>query len=988
MKTIRLGIIPMLVCLLFTACKDDDIVKRVEEGRPFALKFTMTIPGNTDVNPLSRASDEVESNVKTLALFFYKYEGSTPYVIELDDSNLALTGTGEGVNAGTNYFYSITIPEEQMTASGVYSGSYWIYAVANWDYGFCRVDLDELKSMTRSQLEEHCVLKTNNLLDLNETALLLTGKYKNGEQVDLQPDATGAVTLDGFHLKRLTAKIIFNFINGTNVTFTPTSYDIYNYSRSSTLLERSGWVDASGNVAEDTGTNPGTTLDYCGSADEGAFADSSAPIQITGRGFEFYMLENVQKISSDLQSVTDWRLREKRGSGANHDTFDNAPAKGTYVVVHGTYSGPRGTDDEGKNIQVTGNVIYTIHLGDFSNGNYNNYTVRRNGKYTYNVTVNGVDNIYVEATSNVENQPGAEGNILASQNNVYHLDAHFETAMLQIPKTNQLTSYTLLVHTPDGVFHDGVDKEGTPIGSTVAAEHLKWIQFGKPASTTAFAGKYPGWSTFKSGAEALDDASTQLIDVYGLMDLLKGNHSNRVTDFLLEDGDYYYVTAYVDEYYYGGESANDPETKPLSDFINARDREMSLSSTTSVSSDGYSSYTVEPIFSITQRSIKSVYNLDGSVLRPFGVETVEETAAALLTSAGAGKEPTTNNPPSLAWGWRNQWEQLPGYEDKPSSFLWNNYVNVATNGHFSSDDGKPKSKGIMQSGYEYALYQCFSRNRDENGNGYIDVEEMKWYLPAIQECTSLFYGNDVLPAEARFTDHAPYFSSTNGRYRTWWNKEGLAFGRYKDEDGERENYVRCIRTLGVYGVDYAIPQSNPNDNTYKEESASVATADIVTNGSQNCTIVMHNMAASTTRQSGTQSGEYTPHTERESQNQLPEAFQIATRNLDGTFTADQVRYNNLCASYSETGAPAGTWRIPNAKELGLMFRFYKREGAGLNDDTFLSDYTAARTAHVRDDDGTNIYYINRDGSQDFQFITTSMERTTNFVIRCVRDVQP
>ena len=32
MKRIQWGIIPLLMCLLFTACKDDDIVNRVEEG--------------------------------------------------------------------------------------------------------------------------------------------------------------------------------------------------------------------------------------------------------------------------------------------------------------------------------------------------------------------------------------------------------------------------------------------------------------------------------------------------------------------------------------------------------------------------------------------------------------------------------------------------------------------------------------------------------------------------------------------------------------------------------------------------------------------------------------------------------------------------------------------------------------------------------------------------------------------------------------------
>lgn len=251
MKRIQWGIIPLLMCLLFTACKDDDIVNRVEEGLPVSLNVKMLVPKTSDVQTNTRATDEVETNVENLALLFYKYESSTPYVLEIPTDNLYKQQQG----STTNYFYSFKVTAEQMTQAGIMSGEYWVYALANWNKGFCTVDLNEVKKMDKAQLEDYCVLKTNNLIDLNETALLLTGKYEgpNGkEKVELQP---GDNKFDDFHLKRITAKIIFNFENGTGAEFVPTEYEIHNYSRSSTLIEREGWEGEA---------TPGANLAYKG----------------------------------------------------------------------------------------------------------------------------------------------------------------------------------------------------------------------------------------------------------------------------------------------------------------------------------------------------------------------------------------------------------------------------------------------------------------------------------------------------------------------------------------------------------------------------------------------------------------------------------------------------------------------------------------------------------------------------------------------------
>lgn len=965
MKRIQWGIIPLLMCLLFTACKDDDIVNRVEEGLPVSLNVKMLVPKTSDVQTNTRATDEVETNVEKLALLFYKYENSTPYVLEIPKDNLIKSQDG----TSTNYFYSFTVTAEQMTQSGIMSGEYWVYALANWDKGFCTVDLNEVKKMDKAQLEDYCVLKTNNLIDLNETALLLTGKYEgpNGEEkVTLLP---GDNKFDNFHLKRITAKIIFNFENGEGAEFVPTEYEIHNYSRSSTLIEREGWKN----------TSPGD-LEYKGSDKPEAFNSSKAAIQLgskpteqitvgTGKknyNFYFYMLENVQ---SAKNKITTYKEREERVSTSNR-TFKNAPDKGTYVIVRGNYKGVRGGEGANATDEVQGAVAYTIHLGDCSTTGHNdNFSVRRNSKYYYSITVKGVNSIIVEATTDAENQPGAEGDIMKSTNNVYNLDAHFETVMLKLDK-NRFETYSFLAVTPYGTYTQRV-QDGTQANPDVEAQYLAWVKFGAPESPTAFK-SYPG------------DESKELVNIYDLMneinDYIEDESESEVGRHFIEEGGSLYVTAYVDEYYYENE-------KDLTKFINAPDRRLALSTMTSQSADKESTYTESPIFAINQKSIQSIFTLDGSVTRPFGAETYEETPDAVLSSSGAGVEPSVSNDPRPNWGWRNLWEQLPNYNvQNHADTKWDTFVNASKNGHFTSNAEKGDELTFdesLQSGYQYALYQCFTRNRDENGDGVIDVDEMKWYLPAVDECMTFWYGASALSDQVKFNNTATYFTSTNSTFRTWWALEGSATGKYKNNDApDGKQRVRCIRTIGEFGK---------VDN---EVSASIVDYD-----EDNRIIHMHDMGENTIRTALSQKGEYNPHDYLSTENKLPEAFQFADNDLSyrngsstkNTFSYNEVRTGDVCQRhYSEAAdeSDLGQWRIPNQRELSLIHRYYRT--GSVQESSELTDYTAARSTYTRTE-GQALFFV-QSGEPDF--ITTvwkpdnSTVQTsfTRFKIRCVRDV--
>lgn len=74
-------------------------------------------------------------------------------------------------------------------------------------------------------------------------------------------------------------------------------------------------------------------------------------------------------------------------------------------------------------------------------------------------------------------------------------------------------------------------------------------------------------------------------------------------------------------------------------------------------------------------------------------------------------------------------------------------------------------------------------------------------------------------------------------------------------------------------------------------------------------------------------GEYTPfHKEREVENRLPVAFEVAAHDLvigdKSTFTIEEIKaLTNLAAAnytHESDGSDLGQWRVPNQRELALM----------------------------------------------------------------------
>lgn len=924
-----------------------------EEGLPVtSLKMSISAPGQDKIDISTKATEAVESAVEQIAIFFYKAndEKAMPIVSEITPKYAS--------KDGSNYKYNIVIPAADLEE--MRSGKWYMYAVANYGKGFFPVDINALKGLTRSQFLDYCITKQNNALDILETSVLMSGKYcaagKTYDQCDGSLDIKpGENILDGIiRLRRSVAKITFQFVNGSHtiagttttahVTFKPESYGLYEYSRSCTLMERD-WKD---------------DIEYMGDnsvIEENRFHNGS-DFPVTGNKFEFYMPENAQTKNVKGNPTGGWTYfnREERNSDGvenptqkQYNEFKYAPKHGTFVAVKGTISIPEEN--------YSGDVTYYIHLGYFKKS-ADDFTVRRNYHYTYTITVNGVDNIIAEAKAedSSEIQPGAEGNITHTTDAYLdvRLDSHYETVLLKVEADVDASTYAVRVNSP---YTKNVMVKSTDSPADFEAKKKDldygWIRFGKPAANKGYI-SYPG-----------EDKTT---DIFGLItDLQNKNEKYWLKGTYTESGqttakDYYYTIAYVNEYYYEDKMPVDDagKTAELKKFINADDRTMSVILGPNVfeSKDGHSTYTdlTHGFFNISQRSIKTFYDL--SVANPFGIEQIEETAA---TKNYGGTGTNSDN------GYANN----PKFSTSTSSWVtsnkWSTYV---TNGF----------NGNVKMGNDAAEYQCLLRNRDENGNGRIDASEIKWYLPAVNQCTYYWFGMNSLPEDARITleDRVEnsYWNSTNAHAK-WWAAEGSAYG----PNDNTENKVRCVRSL----------------KTYNDPATDVSVYD-----PKNRVVTMKGMDEKSVRAAGTVTGEYASHYRGSEFDILPSSFQIANRNLQqgdtlGTTSTTEVKFTNedmknpnksSCASYSEAtdGSDKGKWRVPNEKELTVILKCLRDDDS----DTAVASLNkvASRTLYKRHPQGSKIdmvYYILKSTAGPL-IITTGDGVTTDFRVRCVRDV--
>ncbi|WP_455629136.1 hypothetical protein [Parabacteroides chinchillae] len=723
----------VVALFFFAACSDESIVNpedKVEEGLPATVMLAFKSADAPELE--TRATDVGTAMVEGLAILVF--DKTTK-----DKIGKTQFFSGEKGSSG-NVLLSTT------------SGERLIYAVANYNssnYGELEqtlkdvINLDGLKNLQ--------IRLQNKQFTFLDGKILMSGFYGTDGSCTIK--AGNNTFTEGIGLKRIASTVLVNW-TCTKGEFIPESWEVKKLPNESALIERE---------------NDDYISSYFKTGEQTAF---SKELTSADNSFSFIMFENRKVAEADISSVD---MREYAENEV--ENFKKAPANSTYLVLKGTYKGKTYKDQNGNNTgeerEVNATVQYYVHLG-LVNGN-NDFSIDRNSKYSYNLKINGVDDIIVEVTKN-DHVYRADGQITLPDNPTVVLDAHYGVVKLKFSK-ELINGIKADVQNLDGFKANFQIKASTPVNSyNYNTDDLDWITFTRNTSINTDGNPSRNFAPYHP--DKAKPVSAFQEELYNLKE----------TDFL--DG-YVYYTCYIDEYYYPGKS--------LSTFINAKDRSVQINYKQIPVSGASDSEIISSIYLIRQHSIQTIYDLDELTrqnVNGWGVEWSMEHGAMeySLNDNKGGKSSDTD-------GRKNMIDEvlditLGDIENQGPS--WDTYVDFYNNSN--------------QKTYAYAYAECMNRNRDLNGDGKIQNDEIRWYLPAINQYVGMWIGAPALNPEvclytlSSSAETYHYVSNTQQgalRPRIIWAEEGSSLGnlRHNEENGVEGKWMyRCVRNIGNKGV--------------------------------------------------------------------------------------------------------------------------------------------------------------------------------------------
>ena len=954
----------LLSLSLFASCmQTDGFLEPVSEEEAF-LNLECVTMGEEEV-VVTKAwenTTEAERYIRDLRVYIFSTSGS-------------LVGFGVFGNAAlvdnNDYGYWRNLENIRTRTGQVY-----IYAVANITTSQYSLAEDDLKlltnidplnlsasNLTLSAFRNINFNRTRDGLNPLDDRYMMVGSVNDGNPVTIarngnqaqitNPTATADKEL---RMYRLLSKNTVNISAASGVTFTLTSYGLYNVPNGGSLVKSD----------DQTATFDAT------------YPNEFARLLTTDQSkISFYLPENM---AGKGQNITSWQDREKNSYSTGEKDFTNAPDNSTYLMLRGNYSK--------DNYQAS--VEYTIHLGDFSQ-DVADFNVERNFSYVYNVTINGVNDIIVEAQKSGD-KPAEEGIVLkkANANSIMEVDCHYEARVMTFTKSEVLAeadrglmlkletafgkSKVLYVRA-DGVYNgplkddtklagftDGKINQADLANCIEAGDELdyNWLHFvrnttsnrmtGSNSESLANAAKYPGDNNQLGGSLV---NGTAHMDVFSfLRQLVLDVTSSNPTVFFTGNTTTENITCFIDENYY-------PD-KSWAEYVNKEEDRVAyfLTEDFAVSSDNKSIYMVIK-YAIKQKSIWTFYNpAMAETINAFGVESVSEERTSSRSDTTI---PNTNRNDD------NGFTAAKGYQSGQN--FYSEYLDA---------------RAGEQNQYTTVRKACMSRNRDSDGNGTINNNEMKWYLATINQYKGLAVGVDVIPTSARLFDindmhnftygknydevaEYHFYSASSGNNQIYWAEEVVSTSQVSTGNwGGGYGYarhVRCLRTL----------ESNSNGekdpDTFYQIEGNIVDLSRVDPGALR---PYHN-------------GGFPTHYETDEQNKLYTRFEIAESKLPGNavsyelvkgtantlLTAD----DDLCQQAANYG---GAWRVPNARELSLML-------IAVNLGT--TDYWASTRFNGNRYGGNGGYrpFSNTRGFAYDERMTIEAPGTA--YVRCVRDVQ-
>lgn len=700
-------------------------------------------------------------------------------------------------------------------------------AVANYNPDNLKFD-----NITLSGLENMTVSRAKG--DVSRSAFTMVAREDN-VRLNVVNDEVERVGVN-LNLRRLDAKLSFNLTVDIKeaigaVAFENMRYRVHNVPYIAYLFEKdkgSGPNDWDAAAAERPAA--GETSNFSCMYEDNNYEtfDEEFSGGRVGGTFAFYLRENrpVPKQQITAENKGDYSslyaMREAwEGDEADKDeegktpvhgrNFRYAPRNATFVEITGELSYQRPASDGGDEPDnVRGEVTYIIHLGETGNDpnneeTVNNYDVRRNVRYIYNVRITGINNMVVEVSEDKEQRPGVEGDLIVSSQDLVTFDAHYGRVLLRLSRASLLTPGWNAV-TPLGTV--SYNSETGEITSSSDAYDYKWVLFAinrhfptvtgstAPVDQDANMVKFPGIQAYDGGLKfhdgslpnaaeikadvgnnfnegmfketlGSDNFYTQysnklnddacLRDINQLVNYLSQEANNPDSDLFDENGEVV-VTAFCDEYTY----IYDPEWEDYihpgvsvhnitGGFLTPDDR-LSLwkeyvnadPRTINITPMVSTEHSQDGNTSVTYSEISITQNSIKTIYDPAIVHTA--WGLETVNETGRLKYDATH---SAVGGRRNT-----------TSDGRTNFLNFWIPGNENSGPGDRKWTSVMtvtqdvenaqglKEDYRDVYHACITRNRDLNGNNKIDADEIFWYLAAKDQLSGLYIGQPALDQDA------------------------------------------------------------------------------------------------------------------------------------------------------------------------------------------------------------------------------------------------
>lgn len=707
--------------------------------------------------------------------------------------------------------------------------------------------------------ELNAVTISNLAADLNVNLDLVA--YGKVTGLTLSPSVTNNVTVKlNYVVSRVTLYVVTNLKNAADA-YALTDWSVLNYPTKSYLIGQS--TDA---------VTPGSTSDYSNSATTKMWNDTTIMIQ---------------GVSTPAKYAFMYTFENRRGMRTGDISGTNQLDKAKYAPTSASAIQFRGYYKSTATSTVTG-LITTVYLGADSYGDYN---VDRGNDYSYIATVQGINDISVDSR--------VTGSNSSFQVNVFNttLDCHPDWRPLQLSSWGGTASISIL--------QNSTDVSPAPSGYWLQVSAKNLNQFVNNGSGVYVRPVYSPTTDMLSQISGITFTNTTAIT------------SQMFYLYAAENLSAIPRTAYVQIAESGTQSI-----------------------TLAITQQGYQTMGTVGMRPHTTAGAVTMSG-DYSIV----VENTEEPSLILTPGVAAGTESTT----VMQWGY-NLTSTEPTASISQSYYGRNGLLNTqklvygTTSGLSSvllpafgrnSASSASSASATISEQYKDPIFNtnaaryCFEKNRDLDGDGLVSnpntqgVNEINWYMPAADELYQLYVGQQAL-ANPLFTSGQTYASSTelygsNNTILGMYVQIGVSGGLGKSGGLN----VRCIRQL-------------PNPN-----SATRPTSPYV----ENHTAVINNQQFNSAALQTSHMGYPAPiHTYASAANTtLSPRFQVSKTQCllygttgasamtwaqaNGWTTASDINSGGTpilaspatgCNAYSETGIPAGQWRVPTLKEFYII----------------------------------------------------------------------